>query len=65
MMMEMINRCLEITHAKRDEIEIFDRAQKRKEMIAMRKERARSPEFGNRKERRRQRAIERQSSDHQ
>jgi hypothetical protein len=62
--MEMLNRCLEITDLKRAALERFDqdvahqRHLERKEMIAARKE-ARSPEFGNRKERRRQAALQR------
>lgn len=58
--MEMINRCLEMTADKRAALEDFDRAKQRKEMIAMRAE-SRSPDFGNRKARRRQAALERQS----
>jgi hypothetical protein len=57
--MEMINRCLEITAAKRDELEAFDRAAKRKEMIANRVD-GRSEMFSNRKERRRQAALKRE-----
>lgn len=62
--MEMINRCLEITDAKRAEVEEYDRRHvKRKEMIAMRRERREAlGEYGNRKERRRQAAMERQGS---
>lgn len=58
--MEMINRCLEMTADKKAELEAFDRATQRKEMIAMRKE-SRSTEFGNRKERRRLAAQQRQA----
>lgn len=58
--MEMINRCLEMSADKRAEIEAFDRATQRKEMIAMRQEN-RSAEFGNRKERRRLAALQRQA----
>lgn len=57
--MEMINRCLEMTADKRAELEAFDRAKQRKEMIAMRAE-SRSPDFGNRKHRRRLAAQQRQ-----
>ena len=60
--MEMINRCLEVSAAKRAEIEANDRHQRRKEEIAMRRE-LRGEGFGNRKERRRQAALERQSHD--
>jgi hypothetical protein len=61
--MEMINRCLEITADKRAELEEFDRRNgKRKEMIALRKE-ARSSDFGNRKERRRNAALARQGKE--
>lgn len=57
--MDMINRCLEITDAKRAEIEAHDRHRQRKEMIAMRRERREEMGEGNRKERRRQAALER------
>lgn len=58
--MEMINRCLEVSEAKRAEIEAFDlRSSRRKEMIAMRAD-DRSPENGNRKARRRLAAQQRQ-----
>lgn len=57
--MEMINRCLEMTADKKSALEEFDRANQRKEMIAMRKEN-RSPDFGNRKARRREAALARQ-----
>jgi hypothetical protein len=60
--MEMINRCLEITADKRAELEEFDRRKgKRMRMMEERAEwRERSDTFGNRKERRRQAALERQ-----
>jgi hypothetical protein len=58
--MEMINRCLEMTAGMRADLDAFDRAALRKEMIAMRKE-TRSPAFGSRKERRRLAAIQRQA----
>jgi hypothetical protein len=57
--MEMINRCLEMTADKKVALEEFDRAKQRKEMIAMRGE-SRSPDFGNRKYRRRLAAQQRQ-----
>lgn len=60
--MEMINRCLEISADKRAELEAFDRAKQRKELIAMRAE-SRSPDFGNRKARRRQAALARQGKE--
>lgn len=59
--MEMINRCLEVSADKRAELEAFDRAKRRKEVIAMRAEN-RSSDFGNRKARRRQAAMERQKA---
>ena len=60
--MEMINRCLEITKAKRAELEGFDRRHaERKAMIEERRERR--GEFGNRKERRRQAALERNTKE--
>jgi hypothetical protein len=56
--MEMINRCLEISEAKRAELEAHDRHAKRKEAIAARRDlREMSGEFGNRKERRKQAAL--------
>lgn len=56
--MEMINRCLDITEAKRAELEEFDRRHaERKAMIEEKRERR--GEFGNRKERRRQAALDR------
>lgn len=63
--MEMINRCLEITADKRAELEAFDRRHaERKEMIARRRElREASPDFGNRKERRRQAALARKGKE--
>lgn len=58
--MEMFNRCLDITEAKRAALEAFDsRSHERKTMIAERKENY-SLDFGNRKARRRQAALERQ-----
>lgn len=55
--MEMINRCLEITAAKRAELDEFDRRHaERKAMIEERRERRGE---GNRKERRRQAALDR------
>ena len=63
--MEMINRCREITADKIAELEEFDRRQSRRaEMIANRAEhREQSDTFGNRKERRRQAALERQNKE--
>jgi hypothetical protein len=58
--MQTINRCLEITPTKRAELEEYDRRHlDRKKMIAARRE-LRSLDFGNRKERRREAARERQ-----
>jgi hypothetical protein len=59
--MEMINRCLDITADKKAELEEFDRRKgKRMEMLATRAEhREVSETFGNRKERRRQAALDR------
>lgn len=59
--MEMINRCLEITADKHADLEEFDRRKgKRTKMIEERAAwREASPTFGNRKERRRQAAMER------
>lgn len=57
--MEMINRCLEISAVKRAEIEDADRRnEERKALIAERIEH-RSPDFGNRKQRRRAAALAR------
>ena len=56
--MEMINRCLEISAAKRAELEDADRRNERKAKIAERREH-RSPDFGNRKQRRREAALAR------
>jgi hypothetical protein len=63
--MEMINRCLEITADKRAELEEFDRRKgKRMEKMEQRAAwREVSPTFGNRKERRRQAALERQGKE--
>jgi hypothetical protein len=63
--MEMINRCLEITADKRAELEEFDRRKgKRMKMMEERAEwRDQSPTFGNRKERRRLAALERQGKE--
>jgi len=61
--MEMINRCLEITADKRAEIDAFD--QRRKEKLAMRQKlrESRSPDWGNRKQRRREAALQRQGKE--
>lgn len=59
--MEQINRCLEITEAKRAALRAFDsdsRHAERKAMIAERKAH-RSADFGNRKARRREAALAR------
>lgn len=61
-MMRMINDCLNIDEAARAALEEFDRRQgARGEMVTARTEhREQSDTFGNRKERRRQAALERQ-----
>lgn len=62
--MEMINRCLEITADKRAELDEYDRRNaKRMKMEERAAWREASPTFGNRKERRRQAALERQSKE--
>ncbi|MGM4906216.1 hypothetical protein AB8B21_05935 [Tardiphaga sp. 866_E4_N2_1] len=63
--MEVINRCRDITADKIAEIEEFDRRNgRRKEEIANRAEyREQSETFGNRKERRRQAALDRQNKE--
>lgn len=60
--MEMINRCLEITEAKREALAEHDRRAKMLEERAMRREQ-RGPGWGNRKERRRQAALARHGED--
>lgn len=57
--MEMINRCLEITDAKRREIEEHDFERRHAERKAMIEERRERRGEGNRKERRRQAALDR------
>jgi hypothetical protein len=59
--MEMINRCLEITEAKREALEAFDSRQRKLEERALLREQ-RGPEWGNRKQRRRQVALERKET---
>lgn len=63
--MEMINRCLDVTADKRAELEEFDRRKgKRMEMMEERAtRREQSPTFGNRRERRRLAALERQGKE--
>lgn len=63
-MMEMINRCLEISDGKRAALEAFDRHAQRKEMIANRiGRREQSDALGNRKWRRRQAALARRNKE--
>jgi hypothetical protein len=63
--MEMLNRCLDVSADKRAELEEFDR--RKGNRMKMMEERAAwrevSPTFGNRKERRRQAALERQGKE--
>jgi hypothetical protein len=61
--MEMINRCLEITEAKREALEAFDRRKQKLEERAFLREQ-RSPEWGNRKQRRREAALARQGKEY-
>jgi hypothetical protein len=57
--MEMINRCLEVTEAQRAALEQFDKRHSHREQMIAKRGETRSPEFGNRKARRRQAALER------
>lgn len=60
--MEIINRCLDITEAKREALEAFDRRQRMLEERNLTREQ-RGPEWGNRKQRRREAALARQKKE--